>query len=118
MKDRTFAQLAGLILAIVFLCAFCSGCTSMCKTLYPKQCGKTTPEIIYVTDYEKPTKLPRPDVPESALECVDDSVIDWRVWLDAITRDDLMTRDALDRCLFVIDSYNAAIDEVPEDPNS
>jgi hypothetical protein len=104
----------GLLFALMFV-ACLTGCASMCETLYPNQCGKTKPEITYVTDYEKPTKLPRPEVPESALECVDVDVDDWRVWLEAIAHDDLMTHDALDRCLFVIDSYNKAIDEMSED---
>ena len=106
------AYLLGLLLAV--LCLFCAGCaSSMCETMFPKACGKTTPEPIFVTDYEKPTKLPVPEEPDWNLLGMTDSA-EWREWLEAQALDLGMCLDWSAELQHVIESYNESVDSMPE----
>ena len=107
MKDKTYGQVVGLILALVLLCAFCSGCTSMDT---PPPCEPTT-----VTDYEKPTKLPEPEEPDWKLDEVT-TAAEWRAWAEAIGLDFGSCQDWGAALQKVIRDYNRTVDSMPETP--
>lgn len=111
MKLR--AYLLGLLLAV--LCLWVCGCssTTMCRQVFPKQCGKTTPEVVYVTDYKPEDPLPAPDRPAESHNEVD-AESSWREWLEAFTADYLRILAWGIEQAHIIQAHNDAIPPPPE----
>lgn len=117
-REVTSGQWLGLLLALLLLMAlmFCAGCstTKACTTLFPKTCLQTVPEVVYVTDYEKPTKLPQAERPAKALPEAEPT--DWRAVLTAMGGDLLACYEWGEQLYHTIGAYNTAVDAMPETP--
>ena len=83
----------------------------MCKTFYPNQCGKTTPEIVYVTSYEEEKPLPEPARPVQESNAGNSREIGWRTWLVAFGQDHLKVWAWALEMEHIIRSHNEAIPE-------